>query len=151
MYDVITICHYIAYYCHLKGYGYELTNLRLQKILYFLQLIFLDIFNRPCYNNKIEAWDLGPTVPDAYNHYRKYGAQLIPGDRTMDFNTIKDSDKKLIAFVISALSEYSTFQLIKITQKQKPWVKNYVSYDTMKIPIGDMKKFVEEMHNGKST
>lgn len=149
MYDVITICHYIAYYCHLKGY--ELTNLRLQKILYFLELIFLDMFDKPCFNNKIEAWDLGPTVTDAYNYYRKYGAQLIPGIKTMDINTIKDSDKSLIAFVVSALTEYSTFQLIKITQRQEPWKKNYVSYDTNEIPVEDIREFVEGKHNGKDT
>lgn len=142
MYDVITICHYIAYYCHLKGY--ELTNLRLQKILYFLRLVFLDMFNKPCFNNRMEAWDLGPTVPDAYNHYRKYGAQYIPGNRTKDIYDIKDIDKELIAFVVSTLSEYSTFQLIKVTQRHKPWKKNYVSYDTNEISINDMKEFVKE-------
>lgn len=58
MYDVITVCHYIAYYCHLKGY--ELTNLRLQKILYFLQLLFWIKLESPALiiGWKLGTWDL---------------------------------------------------------------------------------------------
>ena len=140
MYDVITVCHYIAYYCHLKGY--ELTNLRLQKILYFLQLLFLDKIGKPCFNNRMEAWDLGPVVPDAYHHYKKYGAQFIPGERTADIYEIDEDDKKLIAFVVRALSKYSTFQLVDITHEQKPWKDNYVPYDSHEISVDDIKEFV---------
>lgn len=140
MYDVITVCHYIAYYCHLRGY--ELTNLRLQKILYFLQLLFLDKIGKPCFNNRMEAWDLGPVVPDAYHHYKKYGAQFIPGERTNDIYEIKEDDRKVIAFVVRALSKYSTFQLVDITHEQKPWKDNYVPYDSHEISVDDIKEFV---------
>lgn len=142
MYDVITVCHYIAYYCHLKSY--ELTNLRLQKILYFLQLFFLDKNGKPCFHNLMEAWDMGPVVPDAYHHYKKYGPQFIPGEKTTDIYEIKENDREVISFVVSALSKYSTFQLIDITHKQMPWKKNYVHYDSNKISVDDMKGFVKE-------
>lgn len=144
MYDVITVCHYIAYYCFIKSY--ELTNIRLQKILYFLQVIFLDMFDNPLFHDKIEAWDLGPTIPKAYDYYRKkYGVQFIPWGVTDDINEIKDDDKKVIAFTISALSRYSTFQLIKITQEQKPWKDNYISYDNHEIPLSSIKEFINEI------
>ena len=92
----------------------------------------------------MEAWDLGPVVPDAYHHYKKYGAQFIPGERTTDIYEIKENDRKVIAFVVSALSKYSTFQLVDITHEQMPWKKNYVHYDSNKISVDDMKEFVNE-------
>ena len=39
MYDVIDICRYMIVYCNRKNYA--ISNLKLQKLLYFIQAIFL--------------------------------------------------------------------------------------------------------------
>ena len=64
MYDVLDVSRLIIEYSNKRRYG--ITNLRLQKILYFMQLHFLYVKERPCFEAPIEAWDVGPVVPIAY-------------------------------------------------------------------------------------
>ena len=57
-YSVIDISKYVVCYSNKKNYG--ITNLRLQKILYFVQVYFLKIKKEPCFKEDMEAWDSGP-------------------------------------------------------------------------------------------
>lgn len=78
MYHVLDVCRYIINYSNENDYG--ISNLKLQKILYFVQAFFLisSESKNPCFVEKIEAWDLGPVVPEAYHEYKQYGSGDIP-------------------------------------------------------------------------
>lgn len=146
-YNVLTVCQYIAYYCYVKKY--ELTNLRLQKLLYFIQFFFFLKYDSPCFSNRMEAWDLGPVIPDAYHYYKKYGAKDIPVEQGNTSPLLNKDDQVLIARIIDSLSAYSTFQLVNITHGQAPWRDNYVAYDSHEIKQADLKEFANE-RRGKS-
>lgn len=47
--------------------GEKLTNLKLQKLLYYQQGFHLAVFGIPLFNEDVEAWMYGPVVPDVYN------------------------------------------------------------------------------------
>ena len=70
-YNVLGVSRYIINYCN-ENY-YLISNLKLQKILYFVQAFFLEAKNEECFREEIEAWDFGPVVPEVYREYRKYG------------------------------------------------------------------------------
>jgi uncharacterized phage-associated protein len=57
--------------------GERMTNLSLNKILYFLHSAFLHQFRRPLVSAKIEAWDHGPVFREVYHQFKKYGRQPI--------------------------------------------------------------------------
>lgn len=54
--------------------GELLTNLKLQKLLYYQQGFHLANFGTPLFKEDIEAWMYGPVVPCIYDHFREYGA-----------------------------------------------------------------------------
>lgn len=57
------------------------TNLALQKLLYFFQYASLVIMHRPLNSSiQFEAWQYGPVVRDVYYHYRIKGSCLIYPD-----------------------------------------------------------------------
>lgn len=147
MYDVLTVCRYITRYCYL--HNYVLTNLRLQKLLYFIQLLFLITKGQPCFRNRMEAWDLGPVVPDAYHYYKRYGAGIIPGNLGFGHNDMKKEDKALVDLVLDKLSKYSTYQLVQITHEQAPWHDSYVVYDSNEISLDKLRKFADELKSRK--
>ena len=62
MYNVLDICRYVIKYSNEKKYG--VSNLKLQKLLYFIQAYFIikNNDNAPCFKEKIEAWNFGPVV-----------------------------------------------------------------------------------------
>ncbi len=68
----------IAYYLiALAGEkGFSMTNLKLQKMLYFIQRE--EIKNgRVAFEDRIEAWQYGPVIPKVYYRFAGYGPVSI--------------------------------------------------------------------------
>ena len=57
-YKVLDVCRHVINYSNEHDYG--ISNLKLQKVLYFIQAYFLTKKkdHTPCFDEKIEAWDL---------------------------------------------------------------------------------------------
>lgn len=75
MYNVFDVAQYVLYrYMELNR---SITNLKLQKLLYFIQRKSLQVNQRPMFNEIIEAWQFGPVVPAVYYKYVGAGASEI--------------------------------------------------------------------------
>ena len=48
----------------------QMTNLKLNKLLYYAQGVFLARTGKPLFDDDIEAWDLGPVVSCIYQKYK---------------------------------------------------------------------------------
>jgi uncharacterized phage-associated protein len=55
----------------------DMTNLKLNKLLYYAQGIFLARTGRSLFEDGIEAWELGPVIPAVYHQYKDYGREPI--------------------------------------------------------------------------
>jgi uncharacterized phage-associated protein len=51
-----------------------MSNLKLQKLMYYAQGFSLVLFNKPLFPERIEAWIHGPVIPAVYHKYKGYGA-----------------------------------------------------------------------------
>ncbi len=141
MYNVLDVCRYIINYSNDKNYG--ISNLKLQKILYFVQAYFLACTDehKPCFEERIEAWDFGPVVPDAYYEYKQYGSADIPkitscirfnpkniwDSEVVDYNDniISPKDRENINKTVDKFSDYTATTLVTITHHQAPWKDAY--------------------------
>lgn len=159
MYHVLDVCRFIINYSNEREYG--ISNLKLQKILYFIQAYFLinTEEKRPCFRERIEAWDFGPVVPEAYREYKQYGSSDIPTIRsyikfdeenlwdtqriTYDDTKIELPDKEMIEAVIDKFADYSATDLVTITHNQAPWEDAYEPHMNHEITL----KAIEEYFN----
>lgn len=141
MYDAITVSHYIIDYEESKGR--TVSNLRLQKLLYFVQSIFLTIAGCPCFEEDLEAWDYGPVVPEVYRKYKIFGSTMIPPEENIDSLDIKDDDRYLIDYALDMCAKYTTRQLVDISHKQSPWKNAYVPGMNNVITKDAILKYVE--------
>ena len=66
------VANYIVKEC--SDHDLSITNLQLQKILYYIQVHFLQKENRALFSDDIEAWQLGPVVRDVYDQYSTFGS-----------------------------------------------------------------------------
>ena len=57
----------------------DVTNLALNKILYFLHAGFLHAYGEPLISAKIEAWDHGPVFREIYHQFKRFGRSEITG------------------------------------------------------------------------
>ena len=115
-YEACDVAEYIIFYSHSKDYS--ISNLRLQKLLYFIQEEFYKI-GRNCFDDEIEYWDCGPIIEDVYRQYKVYSGGNIPGFIAKNPSDITDDDKTLIASVVDRYKCKSTVQLDKIIYTQQ--------------------------------
>lgn len=115
------IARYVIFYCH--EHKYPISNLKLQKILYFIQAYFLVDANKSCFSDVIEAWDYCPIVPSVYEEYRIFGSLNIPcTDNGSEFRYIKSDDYDSLNRILAEVSKNTEFQLTYITRNQSPWL-----------------------------
>lgn len=97
-----------------------LTNLKLQKLLYYAQGASLALKDRPLFPDRIEHWAHGPVVPSVYRLYSKYGANPIEYDEDYDF-VIDDETNDLLTDVYETFGCYSAWGLRNMTHNEDPW------------------------------
>lgn len=151
MYDALTIARYIINYSNDRGYG--VTNLKLQKLLYFVQAAFLEIYGFPCFKEDMQAWTLGPVIPSVYHEFKRYGNMDIPkifeyegpgydfsGVKTpYDDSVIQQNHKKSINLIIELFKDYAASTMIKITHEQNGWKNAYQPNQNNPINLDDLK------------
>lgn len=151
MYDALTIARYIINYSNERGYG--VTNLKLQKLLYFVQAAFLKIYEQACFTEDMQAWDMGPVVPEVYREFKRYGNRDIPtvteyegigydfsGEKTpFDDSVISEEHKEIIRFIVELFKDHAAFMLVDITHKQNAWKKAYRKRQNYPLDLNDLK------------
>lgn len=123
MYPVLEVAQYIIWYCDRQNY--IVSNLKLQKILYYIQAEFLVVRKTACFLEAIEAWTIGPVVPKVYHKYGAFGNPYIPYVNEPDDFSISYGDRVLIGDIVDACAPYTTSQLTEITRHQSPWMDTY--------------------------
>lgn len=102
--------------------GKELmTNMKLQKMLYYQQGFHLAYFGTPLFEEEIEAWMYGPVVPCVYEEYKAFGQRGIEPDRKMDFAFENDIEGALFHEVCKVYGAYSAIGLMDMTHGEMPW------------------------------
>lgn len=119
--------------------GENLTNLKLQKLLYYEQGYHLAAFDTPLFNEKVEAWMYGPVVPDAYDYYQQYGANPLPVED--DVITLTDEEENLFAMVYDAYRDFSAIGLLNKTHNEYPWASMKKYGRGEEISLNSMKAF----------
>lgn len=122
-YDVARYFVYLAYRNRQKGIDgdHSITQLKLQKLLYYAQGFYLALYDKPLFSESICAWKRGPVVVVLWHEYNKFGSSDIPFPG--EVNLPVDDGK--IAIFLEALYEsigyFSPFKLSAMTHKEGPW------------------------------
>lgn len=119
-----------------------ITNLKLQKVLYFAQAYYLAKFGKPLFAGNIEAWGLGPVVPEIYHKYKSFGSKPIINEK--DESTVSENDKAIIQNVWDTFGGYSAKRLVDIAHAHTPWKdastapNNVISHKALKEYYGPL-------------
>lgn len=123
-----------------KKSGENLSNLKLLKLLYYAQGIYLALHGSPLFHEKIFAWALGPVVPEVYYEYRGcYKIQSLPLNEP-DWSIYTPAQIELLTEVYAILGRFSAEDLSEKTHTEAPWVDTHANKE---IPLAAMQKFFE--------
>jgi uncharacterized phage-associated protein len=108
---------YFLSFC--RKHGDYLTNLKLQKLVYYAQAWHLALKNKPLFIERIEAWAHGPVVPPLYGRFKKYGWSPISVEPACP--TFSNGTGKFLEEVFSVYGHYSAWDLERMTHQEEPW------------------------------
>ncbi len=104
----------------------EVTPLALQKMLYFIQGIYMVSYNKELFDEDCEAWAHGPVYKDVYEVFKNFKYNPIDDTRFAmfqnRFNELSDNAKKVIDLVVESFGIYSGKTLEQITHRETPWL-----------------------------
>lgn len=101
--------------------GELISNLKLQKLVYYAQGFHLAIMDEPLFDSSIEAWAHGPVVPSLYHDYKEYGAGAIPAPIGFDLESIDKETRDLLDEVYNVFGQFSAWKLRNMTHEEPPW------------------------------
>jgi uncharacterized phage-associated protein len=101
--------------------GDLISNLKLQKLVYYAQGFHLALFDTPLFPEAIEAWTHGPVVPELYYAYKEYGSNAIPCPVDMDFRIYDEQTRELLDEVYQVYGQFSAWKLRNMTHDEPPW------------------------------
>ena len=106
----------------------RITNLKLQKLLYYAQGLYLAIYNEPLFSENIEAWPHGPAVRVVHNIYSFIkGVPIKINITKQDENVITkiEEDNKansIVNLTYNNFAIYTAWQLRNMTHEDNsPW------------------------------
>lgn len=112
MYKAIDLSKYIVTKC--VNDDCPISNLHLQKILYYIQKDFL-IRDSIAFTDDIEAWQFGPVVPNVYYKFCGFGA--MPITSVFEVDGIDSSDLQIIDAIVEAKRTLDPWDLVADTHK----------------------------------
>ena len=106
--------------------GNPITNLKLQKILYFLDMTYLVNTRVKLIDDEFfEAWQYGPVIQNVYDKYSSYAASPIETMQKFD-EELPANYKVNILNKIARLSNTRVWDLVEISHKKgSPWDITY--------------------------
>jgi len=100
--------------------GSFISNLKLQKLIYYAQAWHLAIYDHPLFPEKFQAWVHGPVIPELYRTYKVFGSKPIVAENAVRLNC----DQETQDFFDELIDEYfgiDAYTLELLTHREDPW------------------------------
>jgi uncharacterized phage-associated protein len=113
------VADYFLNFLHDKGD--LVTNLKLQKLVYYAQAWHLALLDEPLFAEEFEAWVHGPVQPALYQRFKVYGS--TPITETPDRPSLPRTIERHLQDVLRVFGDYSAWSLERMVHSEDPWLK----------------------------
>lgn len=137
-----------------KESGALITNLKLQKMVYYAQAWHITIFDEKLFDKDFQAWVHGPVLPELYDDYKQFSWKPIERE-DLDVDDLKDIENKLgeqkTEFMEELMDEYfgmNAYELERLTHEEEPWKKARSGLDPDEKSTNEIKtEWMEEYYS----
>lgn len=139
---------------------YELTPLKLQKLVYIAHGWNLALTDKPLINEDVQAWQYGPVVPNIYHRLKHYGKEQITDnileidDSGLEIPRVPLDDEftnQLLHKIWDVYGSYDGVRLSQLTHAaDTPWSYQWekmqkTGLQQSAIPIDDVKRYYKKL------
>jgi uncharacterized phage-associated protein len=101
--------------------GEVLSNLKLQKLLYYGQAWYLALNDRPLFDEDFQAWIHGPVLPTQYHRFKDFQWRPIMMDLAMP--TIDPGIVEHLNEIVDVFGSETAVALELMTHREQPWIE----------------------------
>lgn len=151
MYTANQIADYFIAFSH--EHGDPITNLKLQKLLYYAQAWHLALFDAPLFPDRIEAWVHGPVVPEVYRRFKGWAWKPIEEDP--EYPTFQDNVSEFLGDLLREYGYKTAYELELLSHEEEPWrfARGRIPMDvesTAQISHASMAKYYKAQIDGEA-
>lgn len=100
----------------------SLTPMKLQKLCYYVQAIYMATHNgEPLFEEDFQAWTYGPVITALYQEYKDYGWRSIQEE--FELPEIEPEKLESIKQIVEAYGGYDGAALVTMTHREYPWLE----------------------------
>lgn len=131
MVDVLNVAEFFVQIVN-QSEDDQITNLKLNKLLYYAQGVHLARTGSPLFSNQIEAWPLGPVVPSVYHQYKCCGKNPISmSEESIDRSLFSAEELDTMLDVLREFGQYTGSKLVSLTHMPgTPWSEAHLANKT---------------------
>ncbi|HUX56069.1 MAG TPA: type II toxin-antitoxin system antitoxin SocA domain-containing protein [Bacteroidales bacterium] len=122
--------------------GDTISNLKMQKLLYYAQGYYFALYNKPLFQEKIIAWQYGPVVKEVYEAYSEYSHGSIPKPRRINLKVFDEEIMNFLKEIYQVYGQYSALRLMQLTHGEPPWKNTNIGEE---ITLGKMGRFFKSL------
>ena len=112
-----------------------ITNLKLQKLLYYAQGMHLGYYDQKLFDDPVLAWNYGPVVKAVYEQYKCNNSEGIRFF-TPPVENFTTEEEDTLQFTNDAFGQFSAWKLVDMTHEEEPWkstpIGNTISVEKIK-------------------
>lgn len=127
MANINTVCDYIITYLKSDGeQSCSLSNLKLQKLLYYCQAWHLGIHKKELFGEDFQAWIHGPVCREIYDRFagqKDLFSEIRLTDRIETSPMLESKDKEHVEYIMDNYAGLSGLQLEVMTHREDPWIE----------------------------
>lgn len=105
---------------HRELFDESLSPMKLQKLCYYAQGLYLGGHANPLFPEDFQAWEHGPVCPELYNRFRSYSWRAIADEITPP--NLESSIADHIQEIVSSYGLYDAGALSRMTHAEPPWL-----------------------------
>lgn len=103
-----------------------ITNLKIQKLLYYSYVWYLVLNKKKLFQEEIEAWQFGPVIKSEYHRLKKYKNESIKRDAIEnDLGMIPKHIQEFLNTIWNSYGRYTSTALVEMAHEETPWLKAY--------------------------
>lgn len=128
-----------------------LSNLKIQKLIYFIEASFVVKFNKKLFSQNFTAWEYDPVIPDLYYKLKKIAKNLIfyqefkkNGNDKNITNALNQEELDFLETTFIKFNKFSSFELVTLSHIYGPWKEVAKNEEITK---EDMKNFFHNINS----
>ena len=106
------------YFSYKNRFGRTMDEMKMHKLMYFLQRESLLMYNSPLFSEDFYGWVYGPVLKSVREEYKAFKPYSSPAD------SLKKEEQYLVENVLSRYGNLSSWKLSSLSHNEYSWKKS---------------------------